>query len=199
MRTWTKDEEDFIRANYGEMTAAAIGIHLGVSRSCVKNRITKLGIKLPEDVRLRNCAIGQRVKGNIPHNKGKKLSESDKDKYRHTFFKKGNKPHNHVAVGTVLVNSLGYVVQKVAEPNKWQFVHRMVWEQLNGEIPKGYNIQFKDKNRLNVNPSNLHIVNKRENMLRNSIMNYPPEIRELIRLTSKLNRKTIEYGEKQDE
>lgn len=199
MRTWTKEEEEFIRSNYGEMTAAAIGIHLGVSRSCVKNRINKLGIKLPEEIRQRNCSIGQYNKGRAPQNKGKKMTEEMKEKYRHTFFKKGHKPHNHLPVGSILVNSLGYLVQKIEEPNKWDFVHRMVWVQLNGEIPKGYNIQFKDRNRMNVDPSNLYILRKSDNMRQNSIMNYPPEIRELIRLTGKLKRKIQENGKKQNE
>lgn len=196
MRTWTKDEEQFIIEKYGEMTAQQIANHFGLSRASVKNRIHKLGIRLPEEIRERNCAIGQIRKGNIPANKGKKMSEEMKEKYSHTFFKKGNKPHNHLPVGSIKINSDGYLEQKVAEPNKWLFVHRMVWESINGEIPKGYNIQFKDKNRTNIDPSNLYIIRKSDNMRMNSIQNYPQEILQLIKLTSKLNRKIKSYGTK---
>lgn len=199
MKKWLQEEDDYVINNYGSMTAPQLAAVLGVTRSSVKNRVTKLGLKQSEEVRIKNCKIGQRVKGSVPPNKGKKMTEEMKDKYRHTFYKKGNKPHNTLPVGSVLINSLGYLVQKIDEPNKWDFVHRLVWFKINGEIPKGYNIQFKDRNKMNIAPSNLYIINKAENMRHNSIMNYPPEIRQLIRLTAKLQRKIDDYGKEHDE
>lgn len=196
MRIWSESEEQFIIQNYGEMTAKEIADHFGLSKASVKNRINKLGIRLPEEIRKRNCEKGQFKPGQIPLNKGKKMSDEIKAKYSHTFYKKGNRPHNSLPVDSIIVNSDGYLVKKVAEPNKWLFVHRMIWEQLNGEIPEGCNIQFKDNNRKNIDPNNLVLVRKSDNMRMNSIHNYPPEIKQLIRLSAKLNRKLQEYGTK---
>lgn len=37
-------------------------------------------------------------------------------------------------------------------------VHRIIWETANGEIPKGYDIHHKDKNRTNNSISNLEMI-----------------------------------------
>ena len=37
-------------------------------------------------------------------------------------------------------------------------LHRYMWEKYNGEIPKGYQIHHKDKNRLNYDIDNLELV-----------------------------------------
>lgn len=80
-----------------------------------------------------------------------------------SWFKKGNKPHNQVAVGTRVVTEDGYVKIKVAEPNHWLFEHRLVWEEENGPVPEGYVVSFKDGNRLNLDVSNLMLLTEAEN------------------------------------
>ena len=63
---------------------------------------------------------GQFVKGQIPPNKGKKMSPEMYEKCKTTMFKKGNIPQNHRPVGSERVAKDGYMQIKVAEPNKWQ-------------------------------------------------------------------------------
>ncbi|MCU5282291.1 HNH endonuclease signature motif containing protein [Bacillus thuringiensis] len=77
-----------------------------------------------------------------------------------TQFKKGQKPHNYKPVGSERVNGDGYVDVKIADPNKWRAKHRLLWEEENGPIPKGYVIIFGDGNRRNFQQDNLILVSK---------------------------------------
>lgn len=78
-----------------------------------------------------------------------------------TQFKKGNKPHNYVPVGSERVNADGYVDIKIAEPNRWRGKHLIVWEQHNGRpVPKGHAVIFGDRNRRNFDPDNLVLVSR---------------------------------------
>lgn len=72
---------------------------------------------------------------------------------------------------------------------------RLIWMQANGEIPKGFNISHKDGNSLNCELKNLECISNVEKMQKNTIHNYPPEIKETIRAITKL-KKLI--NEKQD-
>ena len=97
-------------------------------------------------------------KGFIPWNKGKKgYMGANK-----TSFKKGNKPKNWRPVGSERIDSNEYTLIKVAEPNKWVFKHRMIYEQKYGEIPKGAVIIFADGNKNNLNIDNLLCVTRDE-------------------------------------
>ena len=97
-------------------------------------------------------------KGFIPWNKGKKgYMGANK-----TSFKKSNKPKNWRPVGSERIDSNEYTLIKVAEPNKWVFKHRMIYEQKYGEIPKGAVIIFADGNKNNLNIDNLLCVTRDE-------------------------------------
>ncbi|PTR17466.1 HNH endonuclease [Nitrosospira sp. Nsp2] len=114
-----------------------------------------------------------------PWNKGMKglqLSRMD------TRFKHGQLPHNTVPVGTELMSSDGYLRLKVGHPNEWIFVHRKNWEEAHGPIPKGMCVLFKDGNRENCAVENLQLLTRKELMLRNSVLQYPPELVEVIRM-----------------
>jgi hypothetical protein len=73
--------------------------------------------------------------------------------------------------------------------------HRLIWEQAYGPMPKGTIIIFKDKNRRNFALDNLEAITLKENMERNRMTKYPPELRNLIKLNNKLKKK---LNEKQD-
>lgn len=55
---------------------------------------------------------------------------------------------------------------KVAEPSKWGFRSRYVWEQANGPIPPGYVIWHKNFNRLDDRLENLEMITRAENIRR---------------------------------
>lgn len=78
--------------------------------------------------------------------------EAVRAKILQTAFKKGQRPHNWVPVGTEVIATDGYVKVKVGEPNKWEWKARMVWEAAHGPRPKGHVIihinGIKTDNRL---------------------------------------------------
>ncbi len=95
-----------------------------------------------------------------------------------TQFKKGNVPTNHRPVGSERVSKDGYIEIKVAEPNKWDLKHRVVWEEKNGPIPKGYAILFKDQNKLNISLDNLSLVSRKEliRLIKNNLLFSDPDL-----------------------
>lgn len=105
---------------------------------------------------------GQFQKGNVSHNKGKKMSAEQYEKCKGTMFKKGNVPVNHKPIGSERITD-GYVMIKVAEPNKWRLKQRVVWEEYYGEkLGKNDVIVFIDNNPLNFDISNLSKLTRAE-------------------------------------
>jgi hypothetical protein len=106
------------------------------------------------------------VKGTPAYNKGMKqeewLSPEAIERTKGTRFQKGQMPNNHHEVGTVVVTTDGYVARKTAEPNQWEYVHRLVWEEHNGPIPEGGIVIFLDGNPLNCDIGNLHMITRAE-------------------------------------
>lgn len=102
---------------------------------------------------------GRFKKGHIPYNKGKKYPNRPRNSGQ---FKKGNLPLNHLPVGTITITVDGYAKEKIAEPNKWAWKHRIVWEEHHGPIPENHNICFLDGNKSNYQISNLVLVKNSE-------------------------------------
>jgi hypothetical protein len=126
-------------------------------------------------------------KGSVPFNKGMKGWSAKGTEA--TRFKKGTRPPNYKPVGTIRETRDGYFEMKIAEGMyKWRLLHRVVWERLNGAIPKGMNLIFLDGNTKNIEITNLSLVTKRQNMLRNTVHNYPPEIVHLVQMKAAINR-----------
>ena len=131
--------------------------------------------------------------GHIPKNKGVKMPAEMYEMVKPTMFKKGNKPHNTKPVGTINVRAdkSGRVYQYIKiKDSHWELLHRYVWTQENGEIPRGYVINFIDGNFMNCELSNLRLKTRGEMAVMNSIHRYPAEVRDLIKLTNKLKNKT---------
>ncbi len=54
----------------------------------------------------------------------------------------------------------GYVMVKT--DRGWMHEHRYIWEKVNGTIPEGHIIKFKDSNRENTSIENLYLVPRRQ-------------------------------------
>lgn len=105
---------------------------------------------------------GRFEKGQVPQNKGKKMSSDVYEKCKATMFKKGNVPVNHREVGSRRITKDGYVEIKIAEPNKWCLLHRHIWQQKFGPVPKGHCLIFKDNNKQHCELENLMLVTRNE-------------------------------------
>lgn len=211
-RIWTKEEINILLRDYQDpnIFSADIAKRLDRTLSQVYQKARTMGLKAPlERIRLAgklgtnhpNAVAHRFKKGSIPPNKGKKMSPEVYEKVKETMFKKGNSPVNHREVGSERINVDGYIEIKVAEPNRWRLKHRLIWEQHNGIIPEGCNVQFKNHNTLDCRIENLYLISKSEQMRNeNSLMaRYPKELRDVIRLKGVVKRQLRKQEKMQNE
>lgn len=121
---------------------------------------------------IKSGVTGWFQRGHPPANKGKTIDEymspETAAKVRKTAFKKGNRPVNELPLGAETVSSFtnGYRMRKKQmdgkEYDRFEYVHRAVWEEHNGPIPEGMCVIFKDRNKMNCDIDNLMLVSKRE-------------------------------------
>lgn len=64
--------------------------------------------------------------------------------------------------GTAEVYKDYYKIISRKEGNHGKYLHRLIWEKANGNIPDGYVIHHKDGNRLNNDLSNLELMELHE-------------------------------------
>ncbi len=202
---WTESDNNILVDLYPTTESSEIAKKLGVSLSRVYNRANFLGLKKErgfasrinkkrwQEGRMEGCRKGHYKKGNAPMNKGLKITEYMSpeaiEKHKKTRFKKGNLSHNYRPVGSQRIDKDGYIEVKIKDPNVWELKHRYIWSKHNGKIPKSYKVRFIDGDRGNFNINNLEIISEAELMNENTIHRYPQEVRELIKLQSKLNKK----------
>lgn len=195
---WTKGEDTVLSQYYPHCTPAQLSEKLpGRTIKAIQARAFILGIKKTAEYIKYAPNAGRFQKGIIPYSKGKKreeyMSAESIEKCAKTQFKKGNKPHTYLPVGTEMVVG-GYVYVKVADKSNvckyenWKLKHRMLWESVNGVIPEGYIIQFKDGNPKNIVIDNLYMISRQEQMKANSITNLPNDARELLKAIARLTR-----------
>ena len=211
-RKWTQQEEETLIRLYEDpkVFPKDIAKMLGRTLPQVYNKARAMGLNAPmERIRMAGKigmqhpkSIATRFhKGHIPTNKGKKVSPEIYEKMSPTMFKKGHINENKRAVGSERVNVYGYIEIKVAEPNRWRLKHRIIWEQHNGIIPEGCNVQFKNHNTLDCRIENLYLISKSEQMRNeNSLMaRYPKELRDVIRLKGVVKRQLRKQEKMQNE
>ena len=205
-KQWTNTEDDFMRKHYPSESNPVICEKLGRSLRSVYSRAKILGLKKTAEFmqeqwqmlaeNLQNNGKRYRFpKGNIPANKGKKMPANVYEKARKTMFRKGNIPANHKPIGYERINVDGYVEVKVAEPNKFRLKHRIVWEENFGTIPPGYNVQFRDKNRQNLQPDNLYLISRSDQLKKENSMyaRYPKELQRAIQIKGALQRQINKF------
>ena len=200
MRTfWTKQEINFITDNYSDMNTADIATILNRPLSGVYGKAYIMGLKKSKDYMTKLLAIEsaklkelgktyQFKTGNKPYNYGQKMSTILYEKCQKTMFKKDRKPHNTRQEGEESKSTDGYTYVKIAD-NDWRLKHRVIWEKINGPIPNDHIVVFKDNNLTNFDINNLQLITKADNMLRNTIHQYPQPIQDIIKLNNKLKKK----------
>lgn len=202
--TFTLDEVEYIRDHYESMSATEIALRIGCTQRGVYDVAHRLGLHkseqwISETARLRALSPnhgGRRTwfkPGHTPHSKGRKqvdyCTAEAIARSSATRFKPGNVPPNYRPIGSERINRDGYREVKIQDGLRgWVVKHRYLWEQERGPIPKDMVLIFKDGNKLNCELSNLELITKRDNIRRNSIYNYPPELRGLMRLQGRLTR-----------
>ncbi|MBP9032546.1 MAG: HNH endonuclease [Pseudomonadales bacterium] len=202
-RPWTDAERDVLRALYADTPTAAIAARLGRSIQTVYTNAYKLGLK-KTDTFLASGMAGRTydgrgastrfAPGHRTWNKGRHYIPGGRAPQ--TQFKPGNRPHTWRPVGTYRVRHDGYLEVKLTDtgytPHDWRAVHRAVWEAEHGPTPAGHIVVFKPGRRTaaldEITLDAVELITRQELMRRNSIMRYPPELRQTMKLLAKVKR-----------
>jgi hypothetical protein len=128
-----------------------------ISEKAMSSLLKKHNLKNGRDCRIRP--------GNVPPNKGRKgycSLGSEKG-----WFKPGQKPFNTLTLGSERISKDGYVEIKYSEKsgppkNRWKAKHTIIWEKVNGPVPKGHVVVFADGNSRNFKLKNLVLVSRKE-------------------------------------
>lgn len=145
------------------------------------------------------------TKGHLSWNKDKSpkdyMNDESYEKIAKTQFKKGNLPPNTKHDGAISLrhdkSGKSYYFIRLSKA-KWMQLHVKIYQDAYGPIPKNHIIVFKDRNTLNVTLENLECITRKENMLRNTLHRLTPEIKQTIRVLTKL-KKHIKNGKKQNQ
>lgn len=172
----TKEDDDFIRENYLYIPVKMLADILGYGDGVMQRRIKQLGLVIPKEIIEQRKKDSQIKKGNIPPNKGQKMSPDLYEKCKATMFKKGQIPANAIGFkdGDITIrhdhqNRDGKPYKYIRlELGKWYPLHQYKWELVNGKPPKGHCLWFIDGDTMNTDLSNLELITRAENMRRNS-------------------------------
>lgn len=205
---WTASQDAVLRPNYADTDTHELARMLRRTELSVYQRAQNLGLKksaayLAEKLRLegeRLKVVGRAsrfVKGLVPANKGLRRPgySVGRGRMRETQFKKGQRSGVAVdlykPIGTERISKDGYLERKINDglplQRRWRAVHLIMWEEVNGPLPRGHAIAFKNGNRTDLRLENFELIPRRELMRRNSIHNLPPELKEVIQLKGTLN------------
>jgi len=181
--TSTLQEDRYLKENYLTFSVKTIAAHLGRGNTFVSNRLRQLGLIIPRKIIEARKVKSQFKPGQEPYSKGKKQSEyltpEQIENSKKTWFKKGNIPANAFdrdgVITTRVVKGKPYKFIRISLGN-WRHLHVYNWEKENGPVPPDKICAFIDGNQQNCEPSNLKLITREENMLRNSKKNYTEKI-----------------------
>lgn len=210
MRTpWTKDQLKKLCELYPDNRAEDLVETLGHAKSSIYSKARKLNLS-KSDVfkaseksgRLRGeqGVTSRFKKGEAPWNKGSHYQAGGRSKQ--TQFKQGRKPHNYKPVGSERWFG-GYLQRKIYDTgrsaNDWVEVHRIIWTEACGEIPKGFVVVFINGNKEDIRLENLELISRGDLAKRNSIHNYPEELRQVMRMQGQVKRQIKKREKQQNE
>lgn len=160
---WTDEMIEYVRELYPHYTNKEIAQMLKERYGITvrPKSLCNLHHKYKYENKLEN--VGCFKKGFTPWNKGKKMTEEEKEKSKSTWFKKGNIPANVKPIGSTRENTDGYVVKKVNKSGRWTLYQRHVYEQAhNVKLDKKDLILFADGNTRNFDVDNLVRITREE-------------------------------------
>ena len=169
---YTEEQKQFLRDNVKGITLKELtkrfNERFGTNKSENSIRCQKTKLHLYSGI-----TGGQFKKGDVPANKGKKMSAEQYERCKATMFKKGTRPKNYDSVGTEKQASDGYIYIKISDktnvPKKenWKQKHKLLWEKHHGPVPAGHKLIFLDGNKMNITLENLALVTDAELLIMN--------------------------------
>lgn len=218
-RTWPDEEIQILRDLYPDTPTQQIADQLGKGMTAVYRMANSMGLKksdafkasdasgrMTKENRIRRGLEYRFPKGHVPANKGLRRPGYARGRMAQTQFKKGGRTGAAVdlykPIGTERVTKDGYLQLKVNDDlpihKRWEMVHRIVWVEHNGPIPKGHNIIFKDGNKLNFEIENLECVSRADWIKRHTLHNYPEPLKAMIHQLAGFRRKLNKHAKKQN-
>lgn len=209
MTRWTRDDIDILCRDYPDTTTADLARRLGRTERAVYQAARSRGVKKSaaymqalSDERLRRLVEGGKDtrigKGATPWNKGRRWCAGGRS--AETRFKPGNRPQTWVPVGTERVTKDGILERKVSDTRvksvDWRPVHVLLWEEHNGPVPDGHFVVFENRDRTDIRIDNLVLVDRAENMRRNTVHRYPEPLVRAMLMRGALNRHIRERRER---
>lgn len=187
-KPWTPEQDAELTRLYATAASTSeIGIAMGRSRPSIKNRVNTLGLKKPDGI----TNSGRFLAGQASWNKGKKGLDFG-GRSHETRFKPGQKPHTWRPIGHERVAD-GYRQRKVQDTGVTRHdyvpLHIMLWNEHHGEVPAGHAVVFRNKDRSDIRIDNLECISRRDLMARNTVHNYPVELRQVIRLKGAISKR----------
>ncbi len=197
---WTLENVIILKFLHPNTKNSEIGQLLGFSTEAIVAKAFKMGLKKDEKF-IRACGVESGfAPGQTPFNKGLKWTDYlDEDAINNcsgTCFKPGAEHPNFDKFTGNIYKMLGYYYKRIG-PYDRRLFHHFQYEEFIGEIPNGHIVIFKDGDPENCHPFNLECISMAENLKRNTIQRFPPELVTVIKLLSKL-KKQIKNGKKQD-
>lgn len=214
---WTAEKVALLREIYPHTRSSRVAEMLGFTISRVYAKANKLGLRKSTEYlasadacRLRrgdNLGAAYRYpKGHVPANKGLRRPGWHAGRMHEHWFKKGTLPHtshpDFYVLGALRVNADGYIDMRISFEHGalgWRALHRILWEDAHGPIPKGFVVTFINGDKLDVELANLQLLSLADNARRN-IRAYhamPCELRGVIQTLGRL-KKGISNREKQN-
>ena len=189
-RMWTERQIAYLVSHYADTPIDVLVRRTRHTQKSIWGKARGLGLRKSREFLQavgHHCAQHPRsvatrfVKGQEPHNKGKRIGEfmsaEGIERSSSTRFKKGHLPHNTRPIGYERVDPIdGYTFIKVSMSGKMVAKHRYVWEQAHGKVPDGCVVSFRDGNRRNCDLSNLYLLS-REDVARRRVLAETPEAR----------------------
>lgn len=198
-RPWSAEELEWLHHAFPNQKTTSLAIAMGRSVNAVYDAAHLHGIRKSAEWYAGECSGRMNIahhggrahrfpKGHVPANKGMRRPGWAPGRMATTQFKKGGQNHNAMPLGSTRIVD-GYLYLKVAEVMyvpytvNWKPLHMLNWERANGRpVPPGHCLAFRDGDRMNVEPENVELLTRAQNMARNTIHNLPAPLKEVIRL-----------------
>lgn len=211
-RHWTAEDEQLLRELYPDTRTADLAQRFGRALRAIYTKAKDMGLRKspeylasPAACRLRRGDdVGAATRfspGQQAWNKGKEYKAARHPNCVAHQFKPGQLSGRAaqlvLPVGTYRISSDGYLERKVgttpgSPSRRWKGVHRLLWEEAHGPVPEGYLVVFKPGMRTTVlqeiTLDRLELLTRRENLERNSVHKYGPELARISQLRGALTR-----------
>lgn len=195
---WTPSQIKLLRQHYPNKLAADVALIVGRDVSSVYSKAKELKLGKSADFFTDGAGVHSRFQPNeTSWNKGRHYQPKDGG----TRFKKGERKgranYLHKPVGSLRLFN-GFLQQKINEDfpihRRWKFVHRLVWENVYGEIPATHLVCFKPDQKTiileEITIERLMLVAKADMMKKNGLhVYYPKELAAVMQLRGTITRK----------